>query len=71
MSVVRLRLTPVGETTFPPRPPFFSVRLDPRGPQVAARGEESGRENLPVSPGGENLAVSSASPSPAHSAAAE
>src|SRR5438128_11275842 len=35
---------------FPPRAPFFRVRLSPRGAQVAARAEESKRGNLPVSP---------------------
>jgi hypothetical protein len=50
MTVVRLRLSPVGETRFPPRSPFFRARLTPRGAQVAARGEERSRGNLPVPP---------------------
>ena len=50
MSVARLRLAPVGETMFPPRAPFFRVRLSPRGAPVAACAEENKRGNLPVSP---------------------
>ena len=43
MSVVRLRLTPAGETMFPPRAPFFfQVPL--------GSAEESDRGNLPVPP---------------------
>jgi hypothetical protein len=43
MSVARLRLTPVGETMFPPRTPFFSqVRL--------GSAEDADRGNLPVPP---------------------
>ena len=64
--VARLRLAPVGETMFPPRAPFFWVRLSSRGPQVTACAEEIEWGNLPVSPGGENRSVFSASPSPAH-----
>jgi hypothetical protein len=50
MSVTRLRLAPVGETMFPPRAPFFRVRLRERGAQVAAPAEEYPRGNLPVPP---------------------
>jgi hypothetical protein len=57
MSVARLRLAPSGETMFPPRAPFFRVRLGPRGAQVAARTEDEIRGNLPVPP---------VAPSPAH-----
>jgi hypothetical protein len=35
---------------FPPRAPFFSVRLGPRGAQVAAQTEDEMRGNLPVPP---------------------
>ncbi len=57
MTVARVPLAPVGETMFPPRAPFFKVRLDPRGAQVAACAEENKRGNLPVPP---------KAPSPAH-----
>jgi hypothetical protein len=58
MSVARLRLAPVGETMFPPRAPFFKDRLSARDvATAAARTEEKGRGNLPVSP---------YAPSPAH-----
>jgi hypothetical protein len=50
MTVARLRLAPVGETMFPPRAPFFSQGLSPRGAQVAACAEEKERGNLPVPP---------------------
>jgi hypothetical protein len=43
MSVVRLRLTPVGETMFPPRAPFFF-----QGRFGSA--EDPSRGNLPVPP---------------------
>ena len=57
MTVVRLRLTPVVETMFPPRAPFFRSRLSPRAAQIAAWAEEKEWGNLPVSP---------EAPSPAH-----
>jgi hypothetical protein len=57
-GVARLRLAPVGETMFPPRAPFFRVRLGARGAQVAAHAEESKRGNLTVSPGAPSLARS-------------
>jgi len=57
MSVVRLRLSPVEETMFPPRAPFFKVRLSSRAAAWTAGAEEKRRGNLPVSP---------LSPSPAH-----
>ena len=50
-GVARLRLAPAGETMFPPRAPFFRVRLGARGAPVAAHAEESTRGNLTVSPG--------------------
>jgi hypothetical protein len=50
MSVARLRLAPAGETRFRPRAPFFMIRLDPRGAQVAARPEDYDWGNLPVPP---------------------
>jgi len=51
MSVARLRLTPVGETMFPPRAPFFRCRLRGSGDATAATTpEEKRRGNLPVSP---------------------
>jgi hypothetical protein len=58
MSVARSWLAPAGETMFPPRAPFFSVRLSTRGAPVAACTEEIERGNLPVPP---------VAPSPAHS----
>jgi len=57
MSVARLRLAPVRETMFPSRAPFFVSRLGSRAAEIAARAEEKGRGNLPVSP---------YAPSPAH-----
>jgi hypothetical protein len=57
MSVPRLRLILVGETMFPPRTPFFAVRLGSRAAEIAAKAEESTRGNLPVPP---------EAPSPAH-----
>jgi hypothetical protein len=58
MNVARLRLTPVGETMFPPRAPFFKGRLSAHAVATAAvRAEEKERGNLPVSP---------YAPSPAH-----
>jgi hypothetical protein len=58
MSVARRRLAPVGETIkFPPRAPFFKVRLSSRTAGRAAGAEERERGNLPVSP---------FAPSPAH-----
>jgi hypothetical protein len=50
MTVARLRLAPSEETMFPPRAPFFAVRLGPRGAQVAAQTEDEMRGNLPVPP---------------------
>ena len=51
MTVDRLRLTPVRETMFPPRTPFFRDRLSTRSVATAAvRAEEKERGNLPVSP---------------------
>jgi hypothetical protein len=49
MSVARLRLAPLGETVFPPRAPFFRVRLGPCGEQVGGWAEEKEAGNLPVS----------------------
>jgi hypothetical protein len=46
MTVARLRLAPSEETMFPPRAPFFSVRLGKRGAQT----EDEMRGNLPVPP---------------------
>ncbi len=66
MTVVRLRLAPAGETMFPPRAPFFRVRLGPRAAQVAARAEEGESGNLPVSPAGGIPRMSPVAPSPAH-----
>jgi hypothetical protein len=66
MSVARLRLAPAGGTMFPPRAPFFWVRLGPRGPQVAACTEEQEGGNLPVSPDGGILRMSPVAPSTAH-----
>jgi hypothetical protein len=66
MSVAPLWLAPVGENMFPPRAPFLKVCLGPRGVQVATCAEEIAREHLPAFPGEENLAVFSASLSPAH-----
>ncbi len=56
MSVARLRLTPVGETMFPPRAPFFKGRLRPRAAAIAARAKEEERGNLTVSPFAPSLA---------------
>src|SRR3954453_6934367 len=50
MSVLLLELTPVSETMFPPRAPFFRDRLSPRAAEIAAWAEERDRGNLPVSP---------------------
>src|SRR5207244_1859352 len=50
MSVVRFQLTPVKETMFPSRAPFFRDRLSPRAAEIAAWAEENRRGNLPVSP---------------------
>jgi hypothetical protein len=58
MSVVRFQLTPVRETMFPSRAPFFRDRLSVRSvATAAANAEEKERGNLPVSP---------YAPSPAH-----
>src|SRR5207253_2154651 len=57
VSAARLRLAPVGETMFSPRPPFFAVRLGLRAAEIAAQPEERSRGNLPVS---------REAPSPAH-----
>jgi hypothetical protein len=58
MSVARVRLAPVGETIkFPPRAPFFKVRLSTRAADRAAGADQQERGNLPVSP---------FAPSPAH-----
>ena len=58
MSVARLRLSPVRETVFPSRAPFFRDRLSARSvATAAANAEERERGNLPVSPD---------APSPAH-----
>jgi hypothetical protein len=57
MSVVRFQLTPVRETMFPSRAPFFRGRLNPRAAEIAAWAEEKEGGNLPVSP---------YAPSPAH-----
>jgi hypothetical protein len=58
MSVTCLWLASVGETTFPPRAPFFRSRLRDAGDATAATNpEEKERGNLPVSP---------YAPSPAH-----
>jgi hypothetical protein len=51
MTVVRFQLTPVRETMFPSRAPFFRDRLSARGvATAAANAEEKERGNLPVSP---------------------
>jgi hypothetical protein len=51
MSLARPRLTPVRETMFPSRAPFFGDRLSARSEATAtARTEEKERGNLPVSP---------------------
>ena len=50
MNVARLRLAPAVETMFPPRAPFFQVRLGARRARVTAPAEERKRGNLPVSP---------------------
>jgi hypothetical protein len=50
MSVVRFQLTPVRETMFPSRAPFFRDRLSPRAAEIAAWAEEEEGGNLPVSP---------------------
>jgi hypothetical protein len=51
MSVVRFQLTPVRETMFPSRAPFFRDRLNARGvATAAANAEEKEGRNLPVSP---------------------
>ncbi len=50
MIVARLRLSPVRETMFPPRAPFFKDGLDSRAAEIAACAEENKRGNLPVSP---------------------
>jgi hypothetical protein len=57
MSVDRLRLSPVGETMFPPRTPFFRDLHSLRAAEIAANAVESKRGNRLVSPG---------APSPAH-----
>lgn len=49
MIVARLRLSPVRETMFPPRAPFFKDGLDSRAAEIAACAEENKRGNLPVS----------------------
>jgi hypothetical protein len=50
-SLGRLRLALVGETTFPPRAPFFFwTRLSQRAPQVGAQPEDRVWGNLPVPP---------------------
>jgi hypothetical protein len=56
MSVVRLRLAPVGETKFPLRDPFFRSRLNSRAAEIAERAEEYEWENLTVSPEAPSLA---------------
>src|SRR5262249_53198492 len=48
-TVAYLRLAPAAAAMFPPGAPFFGARLAPRGPQVAACGEEFHTGNLPVS----------------------
>jgi hypothetical protein len=49
--VARLRLTPVRETMFPSRAPFFRDRLSAHSvTTAAARAEEKEGGNLPVSP---------------------
>jgi hypothetical protein len=50
MIVVRFQLTPVRETMFPSRAPFFRGRLSPRAAEIAAWAEENKRGNLSVSP---------------------
>ena len=51
MSVARFQLTPVRETMFPSRAPFFRDRLSARSvATAAARTEEKEGGNLPVSP---------------------
>ena len=50
MSVSSLRLSPVAETMFPPRAPFFRTRLSPRAAEIAAWAQEKEWGNLPVSP---------------------
>ena len=57
MSADRLQLSPVGETMFPPRTPFFRDRHSLRAAEIAANAVEGKRGNRPVSPG---------TPSPAH-----
>jgi hypothetical protein len=56
MSVSRLRLAPVAETMFPPRPPFLRGRLSPRAAEIAARAEERVWGILTVSPFAPSLA---------------
>ncbi len=51
MTVDRLRLSPVGETMFPPRAPFFRERRSIRAAEIAANAAENTRGNRPVSPG--------------------
>ena len=50
MSVARFQLTPVRETMFPSRAPFFRDRLNPRAAAIAAWAEEKEGGNLPVFP---------------------
>jgi len=56
MSVARLRLALVGETTFPLLDPFFRSRLSARAAAIAARPEENKQGNLTVSPFAPSLA---------------
>ena len=55
MIVARLLLTPVRETMFPSRAPFFRGRLSPRAAEIAACAEEKERGNLTVSPDAPSL----------------
>jgi hypothetical protein len=55
-GVAHLRLTPVGETRFPLRDPFFTSRLGPRAAEIASWAEENTRGNLTVPPDAPSLA---------------
>jgi hypothetical protein len=55
VTVARLPLTPVRETMFPSRAPFFMDRLAARTAAIAANGEEMERGNLTVPPDAPSL----------------